>query len=211
MLVIIDIQEFYIDEFRKQQKSFNKMIAGIRNRVGQARQNEELVINLTRFEDGFTLPEIVELIKSCNKGFFLGKDEEDGSTSLHCFCKRKNIKPKSIELCGIFQDICVLETWKGLKRLGYKVLSVNKCLTLATSTNWRKTDKYPDGYLKESKMKFNTEEENAAQLKEKLHGNLPEENEIIITEEGLIVIDEEGPLRPEELGTPVGDSILCGC
>lgn len=60
-------------------------------------------------------------------------------------------------------------------------------------------------------MGFAIEEENKEQLKEVINDDLPEENEIIITAEGLVVIDEEGPIRAEDIGTPVGDSILCGC
>lgn len=60
-------------------------------------------------------------------------------------------------------------------------------------------------------MEFTTEEDNAIQLRQKLNDELPEEDEIFITEDGLAVIDEEGPLSAEEIGTTIGDSILCGC
>lgn len=60
-------------------------------------------------------------------------------------------------------------------------------------------------------MKFATEEDNAKQLRQELDGELPEENEVIITADGLVVIDEEGPLTAEEIGKPVSSSILCGC
>lgn len=147
MLVIIDIQEYYISEFQKQSKSYDMMIAGLQERVRMARETKEVVINLTHFLDGFTMPEVIELVKTCNPSFFLGKEEEDGSSSIHTFCQNKKINPGRIELCGVFRDVCVLETWKGLKRFGYCVLPVNEGLTLATSLNWRKIEKYPDGYL----------------------------------------------------------------
>lgn len=60
-------------------------------------------------------------------------------------------------------------------------------------------------------MAFSTEEDNAKQLRNHLNDMLPEENEVIITTDGLVIVDEEGPLRPEEIGTPVEESILCGC
>lgn len=60
-------------------------------------------------------------------------------------------------------------------------------------------------------MKFTIEEDNKEQLKREIDNELPEEDEIIITNDGLVVIDEEGPIRAEDIGTPVTDSILCGC
>jgi hypothetical protein len=60
-------------------------------------------------------------------------------------------------------------------------------------------------------MEFDTEEENAKQLRQIIGSSLPEENELIITEEGTIILDEEGPITAEEIGKPVGDPILCGC
>ncbi len=59
-------------------------------------------------------------------------------------------------------------------------------------------------------MEFDIEEANAQQLRKAI-GELPEENEIVITEDGLVIIDEEGPLTVEEIGTSIGDPILCGC
>lgn len=147
MLIIIDIQEYYLDEFRKQQNKFNKMIAGLRKRIQQARRIDELVVNLTCFDDGVTIPEILKLIADYPNKVFLGKGNYDGSTSLKGLFEIKGIRPKSIELCGVFKDVCVLETWKGLKKLGYNVSSINANLTLATSSNWRKIEKYPEGYI----------------------------------------------------------------
>lgn len=123
------------------------MIAGLEKRIQQARESKELVVNLSYFGDGFTLPEVIELIKTSNQSFFLGKEKEDGSNSIHCFCKRKKIHPEKIELCGAFLDVCILETWKGLKLLEYNVLPVNTDLAIATGNNWRNIKRYPDGYL----------------------------------------------------------------
>lgn len=124
------------------------MIAGLEKRIEEARTCQEIVVNLTHFQDGFTMPEVIQLIKSCNNSFFLGKEKEDGSGSIHCLCKRKKIKPETIELSGIFKDVCVLETWKGLKRLNYNVLPVNEKLVMPTSSNWRNIKTYPEGYLR---------------------------------------------------------------
>ncbi len=146
MLVVIDIQECYIREFQRQKKKFNTMMAGLSNRIQQARDNEELVINLTHFEDGFTLPEVIELVKSCKGSFFLGKEEMDGSAALHYSYQRKEIKPDYIELSGVFRNVCVLKTWKGLKNLGYNVLQVDKELTMSTSSTLNE-NMYPNGYL----------------------------------------------------------------
>lgn len=155
MLVIIDVQEYYIDEFQRQKKNFEEMIVGLAERVRLARECCEPVINLTHFGDGFTLPEVIELVKSVKRRFFLGKEQEDGSQSVHCLCQRKNINPGRIELCGAFRDVCVLETWKGLKRLEYNVTPVKNKLTIATGSNWRNIQKYPDGYLEEDDEIYN--------------------------------------------------------
>ncbi len=123
------------------------MIAGISKRIQQ--EKEELVINLTHFQDGPTLPEVTELINSTNNNYHLYKDSEDGSSSLQAFFKRKYIRVKEIEieLCGCFRDVCILETWKGLRRLNYLVTPIKKNLTVATTTNWRKLKGYPKGYI----------------------------------------------------------------
>ncbi len=60
-------------------------------------------------------------------------------------------------------------------------------------------------------MNFNTEEDNALQIRAVIQADLPEENEVIITSEGLIVLDEEGLLGSEEIGEETSISIICGC
>lgn len=149
MLVLVDIQEYYIDEFQRQKKNFEDMIVGLEERVSLAREYGEVVVNLTNFDDGFTLPEVIRLVTSVNPHFFLGKEQEDGSESIHCLCKRRNLKPSKIELCGAFRDVCVLETWKGLKHLNYNVVPIKRKLTIATGSNWRNIKEYPKGYLEE--------------------------------------------------------------
>jgi hypothetical protein len=186
------------------------MIAGLRKRIQQAIKKEEIVINLTCFEDGFTLPEVLELIKPSNRSYFLGKRIFDGSMSIHSFIKREKISPENIELCGCFRNVCILETWKGLRKLNYSVLPINKNITLKTTLDWRGECTYPEGYLLEDDM-FRMEEDNKKQLEKEIGTSLPEEDEIVITKNGLVIIDEEGPLQAENLGTPIGDSILCGC
>jgi nicotinamidase-related amidase len=126
LLVIIDIQECYIDEFQKQKENYERMIAGLRKRVQQARDCREVVISLTHFRYGYTLPEIVELINLTENSY---------------------LKVSKIELCGCFRDVCVLETWKGLKRFDYLVTPVKKSLTIATTSNWKELKEYPTGYI----------------------------------------------------------------
>ena len=147
MLVVIDIQEYYLREFEKQKQMFNRFIETLEKRIQQAKKEEEIVINLTCFLDGFTLPEVLQLLENYKHRFFLGKEEMDGSNSLHEFFQRKKLSPKKIELCGAFRDICVLETWKGLKKLNYNLVPVKKDLSIPTSTNWKKIITYPKGYL----------------------------------------------------------------
>jgi len=147
VLVIIDIQEYYLREFEKQKQIFNRFIETLEKRIQQAKKEEEIVINLTCFLDGFTLPEVLQLLGNYKRRFFLGKEEMDGSDSIHGFFERKKLSPEKIELCGAFRDVCVLETWKGLKKLNYNLVPIKKDLSIPTTTNWRKITTYPEGYL----------------------------------------------------------------
>jgi len=147
MLVIIDLQEYYESEFRKQKKKFKRMLSHILKRIDQAEKNEEPIINLTHVYDGFTIYEVVEELKNKDNVHFLEKEGFDGSASVHFYSKRRKLNTNSIELCGAFYDCCVLKTWQGLKDREYNVQPVNPSLTIRTSK--QRKIKYPNGYFTE--------------------------------------------------------------
>jgi hypothetical protein len=210
VLVIIDIQDCYLDdEFEKQRKKLDEMLVQIRRRIGWARVLDEPVVNLINFRDGQTLPKIAELISSCKNNYSVNKEYYDGSESLDYEIHRRGIPHNQIELCGVFRDVCVLKTWKGLKALNYNVSPVSVSLTMRTSTPW--PSEYPFGYIDMEDRMFKTEEDNLRQIKESLAKRLPKEDEIIIAPGGIIIVDEEGPLGAENFDEEESDSVLCGC
>jgi len=148
MLVVIDLQEYYLPEFQEDQERFDKLIGKLSARIRQAKEEEEIIVNLTCFEDGCTLPQVLEMGEGYKHRHFLAKCDFDGSSSLHGFISRKELLPEKIELCGAFMDVCVLDTWKGLRKLGYDVAPVDESLTICTPSNWREIKGYPKGYLR---------------------------------------------------------------
>ena len=145
MLVIVDLQDCYIREFRQQRESIKRLLDLLRIRVAEARKNGEEIINLICPMDGPPVPEIEEMLGPDYTN--LGKECYDGSEDIHRYIQRHHISPHEIELCGVFANVCVLHTWKGLKKFGYNVLPVKRTMTLFTYTTKEKVDTYPEGYL----------------------------------------------------------------
>ncbi len=144
MLVIIDIQEYYDKDFRDQKEKFEEMMTRIRKRIILAKETNEIIINLTHFRDGSTKRKLQDLLSGYSNAFNISKNQEDGSRFICRFIKDRKLSPRFIELCGIFRNVCVLETWKGLKELGLPVTSVDEDLTL--TTDWLKIKEYPEGF-----------------------------------------------------------------
>lgn len=146
MLVVIDLQEAYLDTFCKEKNEFRRLLRYLKKRIREAKESKEIIINLTHFEDGCTIPEVLEMYKNYKYLHFLGKDGYNGAECLSCFLERKKIQNEEIYLSGAFLDICILDTWKGLRKLGYRVMPVDDRLAMATTNNWRKLKKYPKKY-----------------------------------------------------------------
>lgn len=145
MLVVVDLQDCYTKEYSQQRVRFSRLLERLRERVKLAKIEGELVINLLCFCDGDPIPEAEEILSEVPR---VGKDGYDGSKDLHRYFKMNKIEPSAIELCGIFANVCVLQTWQGLKELGYEVLPVDREMTLFTPTAKKKVTKYPEGYLR---------------------------------------------------------------
>lgn len=146
MLVIIDLQEFYLPYLYKQETQFKSLLENLEKRIDRSKRECETIVNLTCDMEGITIPEVLEMISGYKKTFFLYKKGFDGSTQLHDFLQGRK---EEIELAGIFMDVCLLQTWKSLKKMGYKVLPVSKDLTIKTRDNWRKVKSFPKGYTGE--------------------------------------------------------------
>jgi nicotinamidase-related amidase len=149
MLVLIDLQDYYLPNFYAQEEIFESLLENLDQRLSEAKQRGEIVINLICQTDGVTIPQVLEMLKKHGEHRIICKDEFDGSEELDYFLKRNNLQDENIELVGAFRDVCVLDTWRGLKSLGYKVLPVKESLTIPTQDNWRKIERFPDGYIGE--------------------------------------------------------------
>lgn len=144
MLVIVDMQDGYWEEFRKQMPIFEKALFRITRRIATAQARGEDTLVLSTPDDGLTLPEIWRVIPPRGRTI-VHKDHFDGADALLRNIQHSLI-PDPIELVGAFRDVCVLETWKGLRRKEAYVLPVNPDLTIETTTRW-KNKRYPSGYL----------------------------------------------------------------
>lgn len=148
MLVVIDLQDHYIKEFLKQETHWDHLLVRLQERIVEAAKSKELIINLTCWEDGCTVPEVLSILKAYKRLVYLQKEDFDGSKELKLFIETKNLQDEPIELCGAFKDVCVLETWKGLKRSGYKIQPVDPSLVIETNNNWRQIGSFPKNYEK---------------------------------------------------------------
>lgn len=147
MLVIIDLQEQYFKDFLKKEEEWEAFLERLNHRVQDAKESMEVVINMTSQMDGMTIPAVLEMFRDYPLRFGVCKDDFDGSKEIEDFIKRKKIPYKNIELCGAHKDVCVLDTWKGLKEKNLPVLPVREDLVIETLDNWRRIDVYPEGYL----------------------------------------------------------------
>ncbi len=213
MLILIDIQEHYLTEFRRQQKNFERMIQAITGRIVRARKNQEPIINQTCFDDGCTLEEILDLIRGYEGTSFLGKEKWDGSHALHEFFCRKELDTSELELVGAFSNVCIRETWIGLKRLGYNLRPINDEMVLRTTRRTEEQEEYPEGFwtrpMDEIELEFGTPKQNKIRLEAMKRFALPKEDEICIFDDGYAYYDVEGPLGEEDMGEEVS-TILCG-
>lgn len=148
MLVLIDLQESYLEDFLHNRGRWGKFLKNLRERVRQAKESKETIVNVTSERDGLTVPCIYRMFKNYPLRYGIDKLDFDGSLELQSLISEKNIQTKNIELCGAFRDVCVLETWKGLKKKGLPVLPIEKSLTLPTTDNWRGINAYPKGYFR---------------------------------------------------------------
>ena len=148
MLVIVDLQEQYLRQFLKREPEWEKFLVKLDKRVFKAKDSMEVIINLTCQIDGMTIPAVLEMINDYPLKYGIDKADFDGSEEIIRFIDRKKMPFKSIELCGAFKDICVLDTWKGLKLKGYSVLPVQEDLVIETLSNWREIHAYPEGYIR---------------------------------------------------------------
>jgi nicotinamidase-related amidase len=147
MLVIVDMQEDYSNYFRPSKKRNMKVLRNIQQRIIFARQHREIIINLLYNLEGPTLYQIKKMLKGYPNKVSLTKNQFDGSSPIIRYIKKRKLSPQKIDLCGVFEDVCVLETWRSLKEKGYPVSVVNKDLTFPTDNNWRGVEKYPIGFL----------------------------------------------------------------
>jgi hypothetical protein len=147
MLVITDLQELYLKEFLEKEAEWDLFLSRLESRVKKSIDSFEVIVNLTTELEGITIPAVLEMFNNYPLKFGVNKKDFDGSTELSEFIERKQFSPGNIELCGAYKDVCILETWKGLKSKGFKVLPVQEDLVIETSDNWREINVYPEGFL----------------------------------------------------------------
>jgi hypothetical protein len=137
------MQEGYWSIFQQQLPVFERTQANIIHRVREARIRGEQVLTLATEGDGLILPEIWRAVAAKDKAI-AHKTRFDGTDVIMDHIDPR--QPGPIELVGAFRDVCVLETWKGLRRREAYVLPVSPDLTLETLDRW-KNKHYPRGYL----------------------------------------------------------------
>jgi nicotinamidase-related amidase len=148
MLAIIDLQEIYRTDLELQKSQFQIFLQHLKSRVSQAYQVRELVICVANEHDGRLIPEVRKLLRREDR-IPLQKDDFDGSTEIDSYIKRVLFYKPKIELCGLFANICVLRTFKGLKNLGYEVIPCNKNLLIHFPFEKEEVD-YGNNFLRES-------------------------------------------------------------
>jgi len=147
MLVVIDLQEYYLFDLRRHGDRFQRMLQAVVARIGQAWKKGESVVSLTCPYDGAVLPAVAAALRRAGAAY-VNKEEFDGSPELLDYLG-PSYHRLSLELGGIYEDVCVLETWKGLRRSKATVQSVDPRLTLPTLDNWRGVQgAYPPGYIR---------------------------------------------------------------
>ena len=147
MLVIVDLQEDYRDEFNRQRLTFKRTLQHLRQRILVAVENKEIILRLNNEQDGSLIKEIKELAPGYSLSYNLYKSTWDGSNQIFRFIKRNQLATSKIELAGAFVNVCVLKTWQGLKNRGLKVLPINKNLVLHAPGAKECIEEYPEGYL----------------------------------------------------------------
>jgi nicotinamidase-related amidase len=152
VLVIIDMQECYRDEMQAQHQKFDRFLKKLERKFANLREKQQPVVNLISPWEGNTFYEILHIIGEYNRTYYCHKDKFDGSAEILEECRRRKAKPKQVELCGLYTDVCVLDTWLGLKERDVNVLPVDPTMTFKSSFRvWRKVEKFPDGFLKKKR------------------------------------------------------------
>ena len=149
--MVVDLQECYESEFAQQKNQFKKMLETIEEKVALAREGKEPIVNIICPPDGPPIPGLDKLL-GCEVPTIY-KNSHDGSKEIDRFVKRKNLCPNTVELCGVFANVCVLRTWIGLKKLGYKLEPVDTRAVLFVPTSRTRVASYPEGYLDTDKVR----------------------------------------------------------
>ncbi len=144
--MVVDVQDCYEKEFAQQRTRFERMLKKIEEKVALAREGKEPVISIICPSDGPPIQEVKEVLG--NKIPTLRKCAYDGSREIDRYIKRTGITPDPIELCGVFANVCVLYTWIGLQRLGYKLQHIDQDAVMFVPTSKTRVQEYPDGYIK---------------------------------------------------------------
>jgi len=154
LLVILDMQELYKEDLTIRglyQPLVNRIVDKVYNHFEEDSGNR--VISLFTRSEGPFFPPIVRAVCS-GPNVFLQKTSFCGSRPILSYLKREKLQEEAVELCGIYENCCVLLTWKGLKRQKVEVLPVSKKLTAKSLFKRRGEEwKYPKGYLVDPKPK----------------------------------------------------------
>lgn len=150
MFVIVDLQDYYIPDLAAREPEWSLLLGNLKSRISTAKKRREPIVSLNSTHEGCTIPEVLEMLKGYPHRINALKDDFDGALELVDIIEHHNLYEEPIELCGIFRDVCVLETWKHLKDLGFNVLPIQRNLSLPTLDNWRRIAKYPEGFEENS-------------------------------------------------------------
>jgi nicotinamidase-related amidase len=129
VLLLIDVQKYYVSEHHRSLVYINKVIA-------QYSWRRFPIFNLT-YDDPFG-SSIVESIKrrleEAPNVWHFSKDQTNGSKETESVLLLKGLIPgkSKIEVCGFYTNLCVLQTVSSLTKSGHRV-AVHGAGTMATS------------------------------------------------------------------------------
>lgn len=129
VLLLIDVQKYYVSEHHRSLAYIGKMIA-------QYSKRRFPIFNLT-YDDPFG-SSVVESVKRGLEGapnvWHFSKDQTNGAKETQSVLLLKGLIPgkSKIEVCGFYTNLCVLQTVSSLTKSGYRV-GVHGAGTMATT------------------------------------------------------------------------------
>lgn len=133
-LVVIDIQDVFINQLGEGKA---ELLRHVTKAMQKARREKRHVVLVQYHREGPLNVGLHVALKGYSNWSKVIKKRDDGSKEIHTHLSKKFSGVKTLTVCGVNLDCCVLETVAGLLELGYK------CRIVKEAT----CNTYHDGYL----------------------------------------------------------------